>query len=61
MIVPYLRNAFEERRLDPSSMQPRAAKFQWFYTELDLCLLCVDIVKDADDNTIGSRRYITRL
>ncbi len=25
---PYLRNAFEERRLDPSIMQPRAAKFQ---------------------------------
>src|SRR5271157_402504 len=53
------RNAFEERRLDPSSMQPRAAKFQWFYTELDSCLLSVDIVKDLDDHTIiGSRRYI---
>ncbi len=58
---PYVRNAFVKRRLDPSIMQPRGAKFHWFYTELDLRLLAIDIVKDADDNTIGSRRYITRL
>jgi hypothetical protein len=52
---------FAPRCLDRSIMQPRAVKFESFYTKLDFCLLSVDNVKGPNENTIGSRRFINRL